>query len=500
VANVIFPVYVPAASVLGAFIVAVITCGVVQKLPHEGSNRGDKTSSRARISGLQHCHGANRSATVDSFRGGHQILNLEHYLDVLERKPGAMAGSTPLKQWKQAGRWPECLDRIWKKLEERYEDSTLHATWSRGALHAFGEKQIARLTSRDPCCTTGSTSPEEKRETEEKCYADFLRQGATPGPDFLHSLHAFLSSRASEVLDPRTTKELEEAERERDDERFMRILITHKDLFDVSTGNFLFHRWIRLLTIKQYPPPQQAVVESIPIAFIPFYPFLDAFITRTPRGNVICFTEALNSVLLGVFFTIAKSTRFQHYKPRYPQLSVRAAEDRIISFAKFLVEGCQETAVPPRLDVDEHVTDLADIFNNITQRFILAHEYNHFLLGHLKQLHSGAGIITSGNFGYFDSYDTDLARELAADELAVERLRRSNASIEGIQFNAFLCSGIYVFFLFNIICRKLLGYKADSSSDAFRRVNKATELIFHDADRVYLLEEIGIVDGALEKI
>ena len=50
---------------------------------------------------------------------GHQILNLEHYLDVLEKKPGAMAGSTPLEQWRQAGRWPDCLDRIWKKLEER---------------------------------------------------------------------------------------------------------------------------------------------------------------------------------------------------------------------------------------------------------------------------------------------------------------------------------------------------------------------------------------------
>jgi transposase len=51
---------------------------------------------------------------------GHQILNLEHYLDVLEKKPGAMAGSTPLAQWKQAGRWPDCLDRIWKQFDERY--------------------------------------------------------------------------------------------------------------------------------------------------------------------------------------------------------------------------------------------------------------------------------------------------------------------------------------------------------------------------------------------
>jgi len=50
---------------------------------------------------------------------GHQILNLEHYLDVLERKPGAMANSTPLQQWRQAGRWPACLDRIWEQLERR---------------------------------------------------------------------------------------------------------------------------------------------------------------------------------------------------------------------------------------------------------------------------------------------------------------------------------------------------------------------------------------------
>ena len=46
---------------------------------------------------------------------GHQILNLEHYLDVLEKKPGAMAGSTPLEQWRQAGRWPECLDQNLEK-------------------------------------------------------------------------------------------------------------------------------------------------------------------------------------------------------------------------------------------------------------------------------------------------------------------------------------------------------------------------------------------------
>ena len=48
------------------------------------------------------------------------ILNLEHYLDVLERKPGALAGSTPLVQWREQGRWPESYDRLWQSLMRRH--------------------------------------------------------------------------------------------------------------------------------------------------------------------------------------------------------------------------------------------------------------------------------------------------------------------------------------------------------------------------------------------
>jgi hypothetical protein len=48
------------------------------------------------------------------------ILNLEHYLDVLERKPGALAGSTPLEQWRRQGRWPDSYDRLWQSLMKRH--------------------------------------------------------------------------------------------------------------------------------------------------------------------------------------------------------------------------------------------------------------------------------------------------------------------------------------------------------------------------------------------
>ncbi len=59
-------------------------------------------------------------AFISSFGRYEQVLDLEHYLDVLERKPGALAGSSPLQQWRERGRWPESFDRLWQSLQERH--------------------------------------------------------------------------------------------------------------------------------------------------------------------------------------------------------------------------------------------------------------------------------------------------------------------------------------------------------------------------------------------
>jgi hypothetical protein len=74
-----------------------------------------------------------RAATVDLWHDGrcvaqhprsygrHQdVLDLEHYLDVLAHKPGALAGSKPLDQWRQAGRWPASYDHFWDELITRH--------------------------------------------------------------------------------------------------------------------------------------------------------------------------------------------------------------------------------------------------------------------------------------------------------------------------------------------------------------------------------------------
>ena len=65
--------------------------------------------SGRRIARHERCH-----------RRRQQVLDLEHYLDVLGHKPGAFAGSKPLAQWRAAGRWPACYDELWARLLTRH--------------------------------------------------------------------------------------------------------------------------------------------------------------------------------------------------------------------------------------------------------------------------------------------------------------------------------------------------------------------------------------------
>lgn len=45
---------------------------------------------------------------------------LDHYLELLQRKPGALKGSLPLRQERERGRWPASFDQLWRQIEQRY--------------------------------------------------------------------------------------------------------------------------------------------------------------------------------------------------------------------------------------------------------------------------------------------------------------------------------------------------------------------------------------------
>lgn len=54
------------------------------------------------------------------YRRRQQILDLERYPEPLSRKPGALAGSTALGQWRQQQRWKDSHDRLWHVLNARH--------------------------------------------------------------------------------------------------------------------------------------------------------------------------------------------------------------------------------------------------------------------------------------------------------------------------------------------------------------------------------------------
>lgn len=74
-----------------------------------------------------------------------QGLDLEHYLDVLTRKPGALAGSRPLQQQRRAGLWPKSFDEIWQALITRDGKQG-------GTKHRIELLKLSRQFGRDHVC------------------------------------------------------------------------------------------------------------------------------------------------------------------------------------------------------------------------------------------------------------------------------------------------------------------------------------------------------------
>jgi hypothetical protein len=81
---------------------------------------GTQVEARVYPTQVEVWHGGRRLARhARCYSRQQQVLDLEHYLDVLEHKPGALAGATPLAQWRAQGRWPASYDQLWTQLQQR---------------------------------------------------------------------------------------------------------------------------------------------------------------------------------------------------------------------------------------------------------------------------------------------------------------------------------------------------------------------------------------------
>jgi transposase len=64
------------------------------------------------------CHDGREVARHPRLDGRFGIsARLDHYLELLREKPGALAASLALRQERAQGRWPECFDQLWRAIE-----------------------------------------------------------------------------------------------------------------------------------------------------------------------------------------------------------------------------------------------------------------------------------------------------------------------------------------------------------------------------------------------
>ena len=85
-------------------------------------------------------------ATHERLHGRHgESLELDHYLELLWYKPGALSRSRPLMQARADGQWPAEYDRLWCELKDRYGDADgtrqlidvlmMHRRWPSNEVH-----------------------------------------------------------------------------------------------------------------------------------------------------------------------------------------------------------------------------------------------------------------------------------------------------------------------------------------------------------------------------
>jgi hypothetical protein len=82
---------------------------------------GLKVSARVGAREITINHGGREVARHERLHGKYGTsAQLDHYLELLARKPGALENSLALAQERDRGAWPDCFDQLWAALIERY--------------------------------------------------------------------------------------------------------------------------------------------------------------------------------------------------------------------------------------------------------------------------------------------------------------------------------------------------------------------------------------------
>ncbi len=321
-----------------------------------------------------------------------------------------------------------------------------------------------------------------------KKYKEYIKKHYKSGNNpYFNTLYDFLEIHAKETLGLHIIEKLSSFEKNHNPDAFMEILGQNRHKINKITANYLYHKWIRLLLINTYSSDEIIQIQDIPIVFMPMEK-AEPMTFSTPNGYVICFTQWYNDLLSGTFQTIVKASKFKTTTTITPQISYEEAADRILLGARFLMNNFTGE-FPSSLHLEPTHIYLSDLINNHVQRFILAHEYNHVILGHFNN-----------DKRVKESTQNDLQLEIEADSKAAQMLKLPNNSVKNIRSNSFLIFGIISHFMISDLCKKILGYRLKMSTARDKRMLNIIKILTKGSKEVKLLPELEIFEIALKKV
>jgi hypothetical protein len=117
-----------------------------------------------------------------SLHKGTETLTLDHYLEILVRKPGALLGATALVQARQAGTFTEAHQRFWDRTRRRSGDQAGTRALIEILLAHRRLPHDSIVTALDAANTAGITDPavvivEARRHTDQKQPAEVIPIG-----------------------------------------------------------------------------------------------------------------------------------------------------------------------------------------------------------------------------------------------------------------------------------------------------------------------------------
>jgi len=120
---------------------------------------------------------------IRSLHKGTETLTLDHYLEILVRKPGAMPGATALAQAQQAGTFTEAHQRFWDAARRRHGDQAGTRALIEVLLAHRRLPTEAIVTALEAANHTGITDPtvvtvEARRHTDRRPPTDVIPIGA----------------------------------------------------------------------------------------------------------------------------------------------------------------------------------------------------------------------------------------------------------------------------------------------------------------------------------